>query len=154
MGIDISKLSPQAQAQIARKRAAQIREKAENQAAEQEKKRKYNNTPTTRITADGTEIRFDSKGEASRFDELMILLHAGKIYELKLQPQFTLQEAYTTPEGVRVRAIRYVADFSYNTGNGLVVEDVKGGKATQTRVYKLKKKLMQDRFGITVQEVV
>lgn len=154
MGIDISKLSPQAQAQIARKLAAQIRDKAENQAAEREKKRKYNNTPTTRITADGTEIRFDSKGEASRFDELMILLNAGKIYELKLQPQFTLQEAYTTPEGVRVRAIRYVADFSYNTGNGLVVEDVKGGKATQTRVYKLKKKLMQDRFGITVQEVV
>lgn len=153
MGIDVSRLAPWAQAQVAKKLAAQIRDKAENQAAEQEKrKRKYNNTPTTRITAEGTEIRFDSKGEASRFDELMILLNAGKIHELKLQPQYTLQEAYTTPEGVRVRAIRYVADFSYNTGNGLVVEDVKS-KATKTRVYAMKKKLMQDRFGITVQEI-
>ena len=150
MGIDISKLSPWAQEQIARKAAAQIREKA---LREEEKKRKYNNTPTERIAEDGKTIKFPSKNEARRFDELMLLYKAGKIFELKLQPQFTLQESYVTPEGVRVRAIKYIADFSYNTGNGFVVEDVKGGKATQTRVYKLKKKLMLDRFGITITEV-
>ena len=56
---------------------------------------------------------FDSKKEARRYDELMAMLRAGQIRDLKLQPQFTIQEAYTTPEGQRVRAIRYQADFSY-----------------------------------------
>lgn len=149
MGMDISKFSPKAKAQIAMKLAAQTREKAERE----QNKRKYNNTPTERIADDGKTIKFPSQAEARRFDELMLLWKAGKIHELKLQPQFTLQESYVTPEGVRVRAIKYVADFSYNAGNGLIVEDVKGGKATQTRVYKLKKKLMQDRFGITVTEI-
>ena len=154
MSIDVSKFSPWAQKQIADKLTAQMREKAQMQAtAQAENKRKYHNTPTNRDVGDGETIKFDSKREAARFDELMLMLKAGKIHELKLQPQFTLQESYVTPEGVRVRAIRYVADFSYNTGNGLIVEDVKGGKATQTRVYKLKKKLMQDRFGITVTEI-
>jgi hypothetical protein len=156
MGIDASELarfSPWAQKQIAQKIAAQSRAKAENQVAKQSaKQNKYHNIPDSRQGAE-REIKFKSRKEAQRYDELMLMLKAGQIHELKLQPQFTLQEAYTTPEGVRVRAIRYVADFSYNTGNGLVVEDVKGGKATQTRVYKLKKKLMQDRFGITVQEI-
>lgn len=156
MGIDASELarfSPWAQKQIAQKLAAQSREKADRKAGEKTKKEsKYHNITDSRNGAE-CEIKFKSRKEAQRYDELMLMLKAGQIHELKLQPQFTLQEAYTTPEGVRVRAIRYVADFSYNTGNGLVVEDVKGGKATQTRVYKLKKKLMQDRFGITVQEI-
>lgn len=149
MGIDIRKLSLSAQKQIAMKVAAQNREKAEME----ERRRKYNNTPTERIAENGKTIKFSSQKEARRFDELMILLETGKISELKLQPQFTLQESYVTPNGVRVRAIKYIADFSYNTGRCLVVEDVKGGKATQTRVYKLKKKLMQERFGITVMEI-
>lgn len=57
-------------------------------------------------------IPFDSQKEARRFIELRSLLKAGKIRNLKLQPQFTLQESYVTPEGERVRAVRYVADFS------------------------------------------
>ena len=154
MGIDVSKLSPWAQKQIAQKVLAQNRVNAEKQAAKQgESKRKYRNTPTDRKASEGKQIRFDSKREAARYDELMLMLKAGQIHELKLQPQFTLQESCVTPEGVRVKAIRYVADFSYNTGNGIVVEDVKGGNATKTRVYAIKKKLMQERFGITICEV-
>lgn len=137
MGIDISKLSPAAQAQIARKMGQQM----------QEKKQKYNAQPDSR-----GDIRFDSKKEARRYDELMLMLKAGTIRDLRLQPQFTLQEAYTTPEGKRVRAIRYQADFSYVTGDGLVVEDVKS-KATKTREYGIKKKLLLERFGIEITEV-
>lgn len=168
MGIDFSRLSPSAQDQIMRKLAAQNLERM----AQQQKKQssKYHNTPTPRQTDDGKEIRFDSKKEAERFDELMILLKAGKIKDLKLQPQFTLQEAYTTPDGVRVRAIRYQADFSYErlvtnkyaTDGGVnyeyidewekVVEDVKS-KATKTRVYGIKKKLMLEKFGIEIREI-
>ena len=154
MGIDPSKLAPWAQAQIAAKLAAQMRGKAEKQAeAKAEKKNKYRNIPDERNGAECKKIRFGSKKEAARYDELMLLWRAGQIHDLKLQPQFTLQESYITPDGVRVRAIRYIADFSYNTGSGLVVEDTKGGKATQTDLYKLKKKLMQERLGITVQEI-
>ena len=174
MGIDpadLARFSPWAQKQIAQKLAAQSRAKAENQVAKQSaKQNKYHNIPDSRNGAE-CEIKFKSRKEAQRYDELMLMLKAGQIKELKLQPQFTLQEAYTTPEGKRVRAIRYDADFSYYIlqtelfvvdGGGstkaedewkYVVEDVKGGKATQTRVYKIKKKLMQDRFGITVQEI-
>lgn len=103
-----------------------------------------------------------SKKEARRYDELMAMLRAGQIRDLKLQPQFTIQEAYTTPEGQRVRAIRYQADFSYKrptepdcTGEVhwlRVVEDVKS-RATKTRVYEIKKKLMREKLGIEIQEV-
>lgn len=148
MGIDISRLSPAAQQQVARKLAAQnVREP---------KQQKYHNQPDER-----NGIHFDSRKEARRYDDLMLMLKAGTIRELKLQPQFTLQEAYTTPEGKRVRAIRYQADFSYEAQDWdayspvcwrLVVEDVKS-KATKTREYQIKKKLMLERFGISVVEV-
>lgn len=125
---------------------------------------KYRNV---RTMVDG--IPFDSQKEARRFIELRSLLQAGKIRKLKLQPQFTLQESYVTPEGERVRALRYVADFSYEVavhtaaqdGEGnlkpvtywnLVVEDVKS-QATMTEKYKIKKKLMLERLGIAIEEV-
>lgn len=116
---------------------------------------KYHNQPTTRRG-----IRFDSKKEAERYEELMLLLRAGKIRKLKLQADYTLQEAYTTESGERIQAIRYRADFSYERPTKPdpygtiywipVVEDVKG---VRTETYKLKKKLMQERFGIEVKEV-
>ena len=34
-----------------------------------------------------------------------------------------------------------------------VVEDVKGGSATKTRVYAMKRKMLQDKFGITIAEI-
>lgn len=155
MGIDPSRLAPWAQAQIARKLAAQMRDKAAAEAAAKaDTKRKYHNTPTDRDGAEGKKIRFDSQKEAKVYDELMIRLQAGRIRDLKLQPQFTLQEAYTTPDGTRVRAIRYVADFSfYDCDNGRErVWDVKS-KATKTRVYAIKRKLMMERFEIEVEEI-
>lgn len=148
MGIDISKLSPAAQAQIARKLGQQMLEK--------ERRQKYNAQPDTR-----GDIRFASRAEARRYDELMLMLKAGKIRDLRLQPQFTLQEAYTTPDGNRIKATRYQADFSYERHNEdtpwlleweRVVEDVKS-KATKTRVYAIKKKMLMDRFGIEITEV-
>ena len=101
-------------------------------------------------------IEFDSRKEAARFDELMLRLKAGQIRDLRLQVQFTLKESYVTPEGERIRAIRYIADFSYLANMGdrwvYVVEDVKS-KATKTAVYRMKKKLMHEKFGIIVEEV-
>ena len=97
-------------------------------------------------------IRFDSQKEARRYDELMVMLRAGIITDLRLQPQFTLQESYITETGERIRAVRYTADFSYRFGNKLVVEDVKSA-ATRTKEYLRNKKFMRSKFGIDIQEI-
>ena len=76
-------------------------------------------------------IKFDSRKQARRYDELMVMLRAGIISDLRLEPQFTLQESYITETGERIRAVRYTADFSYRFGERRVVKDVKS-KQTQT----------------------
>lgn len=147
---DIGRLGPAAQQQIMDKLGAA-------QARAQAKERKYHNEPDTRGA-----LRFDSKKEARRYDDLMVLLKAGMIRNLKLQAQYTLQESYITPEGERVRAIKYVADFFYERATTPdiageihwipVVEDVKS-VATRTDKYKIKAKLLKERYGLTITEV-
>ena len=117
---------------------------------------------TERVTASGKVIHFQSQKEARRYDELMLMLQVGKIRDLRLQADFTLQEAYTDSEGKRVWAIRYKADFTYQKPKfadrdgewiwGLVVEDVKS-RATKTKQYMMKRKMMKEHFGIDIQEV-
>lgn len=146
-GADLSRLGPAAQRQVLDKLGMLGKAKG----------RKYHNEPDTRGA-----LRFDSKKEARRYDELLLMLQAGRIRNLKLQAQFTLQESYITPEGDRVRAIRYVADFAYERATAPdcsgevhwipVVEDVKS-RATKTAQYETKKKLLRERFGITITEV-
>lgn len=150
---DLMRLGPAAQKQIMQK----LTEK-KPAAGQTPKEGKYHNHKAERMTEDGKVITFDSQKEARRYDELMLLLKHGKIQDLKLQPQFTIQEAYTTPEGQRVMAIRYQADFSYkepaaSKGTMLdIVEDVKS-PATKTRVYAIKRKLMAERFGVIIREI-
>ena len=86
--------------------------------------------------------------------------NAGK--SLRLQQQYTLQESYITETGERVRAIHYVADFAYERPTAPdkygtvfwlpVVEDVKS-RATKTAQYEMKKKLLRERFNLTITEV-
>jgi len=117
------------------------------------KQLKYRNVKTQHTTENGKIVTFDSKREKARYDELMLMYRNCDIADLRLQPQFTLQEAYTTPNGERIRAIRYQADFAYIVdGPKCIVEDVKT-KATRTPEYQLKKKLMADRLGILVVEI-
>ena len=153
MGVDINSLPPWAQKQIADKVARQMREKAENLASNGGKgKSKYKNIPAERSGAEN-KIKFDSQSEARRYDELMLMLKAGTITDLRLQREFTLIEAYTTPDGKRVRAERYKADFTYWRNGEFFVEDVKGGNATKTKTYEIKKKQMLDKYGIEVKEI-
>lgn len=164
MGIDPTRLGPAAQRQIAEKLLENSRSRAAITAVDAHKPSKMKNIPTYRITDSGQKIRFASQKEAARYDDLMLMLKAGKIRNLRLQPEYTLQEAYTTPDGERVLAIRYRADFSYEKKEiyerdyyrayeeswNPVVEDVKGHR---TDVYKMKKKMMLERYGIEIQEV-
>lgn len=143
---DLRNFSPEAKAKI----LGQLRQGPTH------RENKYHNQKDER---DG--IRFDSKKEARRYDELMLMLKAGEIRELKLQHDMTLQEAYTTPEGERIRAIRYRADFTYLRKTVdpwghprwlLTVEDVKGQKR-RTAEYAMKKKMVYDKFKVVIQEV-
>lgn len=109
---------------------------------EEPKRTKYGNVKTT---VDG--IVFDSMAEAKRYDDLKKLEAAGVISELVLQPRFPLMV-----NGELVGAYR--ADFKYVDQEGrLVVEDVKGGQATKTEAYRLRKRLMKAVHGIEIEEV-
>lgn len=125
----------------------------QNESAKREtpKSTKYRSTQDSR-----GQLKFDSQKEARRFDQLSLELAAGEIRDLRLQVEFTLQPAYTAPTGERVRAIRYLADFTYYRRDGqswaYVVEDVKSA-ATKTKTYMMKRKMMADRFGLTITEV-
>lgn len=120
MAINISDLPPKYQAQAVKKyMEQQARRGLMPSAAVQdpEKVNKYRNTPTTRVTPSGAVLRFDSQKEARRYDFLIERERRGEIRDLRLQVDFTLQEAYTDTEGRRVRAIRYRADFTYHDGS-------------------------------------
>lgn len=108
---------------------------------------KYHNVVTA---VDG--IRFDSKKEAARYRALMAMLQAGAIRDLKLQPEFTLIEAFKMPDGTQVKAERYRADFSYVQDGELIIEDVKSPATRKNRVYINKRKQMADK-GYKIMEV-
>lgn len=99
-------------------------------------------------------IVFASKAEARRYAELRLLEKAGRIKGLECQPKFPIYVA--RPGQTIVRADKpvctYVADFRYRLGPTgiLIIEDVKGMK---TPVYRLKKKLVEAQYGITVTEI-
>lgn len=157
MAINLSDLPPKYQQQAVEKYMKQQKRRgpAHSAAAVQsvDKAAKYRNTHTERVTASGAVLHFDSQKEARRYDHLTLRQQAGEIHDLRLQVDFTLQEAYTDQEGRRVRAIRYRADFTYRERDGrLVVEDVKS-KPTRTREYLIKRKLMKERRGIDITEV-
>ena len=105
----------------------------------EKRKRKYRNVPTER---DG--IWFSSKTEAARYGDLKILERVGDIEELKIQVKFSLDI-----NGYHI--CNYFADFTYYQSKQLVVEDTKSGP-TKTPVYRIKKKLMQAIYGITIRE--
>lgn len=95
---------------------------------------KYKNT---KIVVDN--IKFDSNLEATRYKELKLLLRAGEISNLELQPRFLLQDSFKK-NGRTFRKIEYVADFKYIENGKTIVEDVKG---MQTDVFKLKHKIFE-----------
>ena len=157
MAINLSDLPPKYQVQAMEKYMKQQtrRGRMPSAAAVQDpgKENKYHNTPTTPVTQSGAVLHFDSQKEARRYDFLIERVRRGEIGDLRLQVDFTLQEAYTDAEGRRVRAIRYKADFTYRERDGgLVVEDVKS-RPTRTKEYSIKKKMLKDRFGIDITEV-
>jgi poly-D-alanine transfer protein DltD len=109
-------------------------------------------------------ITFDSRKEARRYQELLLLARAGVIQNLQRQVKFVLiPSQYETYErygkngqrlkdGTRLveRECVYVADFTYTEDEKLVVEDVKG---LRTKDYIIKRKLLLHTHNIRIKEV-
>ena len=96
-----------------------------------------------KFNAKHTEIdgaKFSSKKESLRFIALQQLQKAGEIVFFLRQVPFHL-----------AGGIKYVCDFVVFWANGSVtIEDVKGMK---TDMYKVKKKLVENEFPITITEI-
>lgn len=98
-------------------------------------------------------ISFDSKKEAHRYGELLLLEKAKAINNLQRQVKFELLPAQKIGRSIAERAVNYYADFTYNLPDGtLVVEDTKS-TATRTKEYIIKRKLMLYIHGISIKEV-
>lgn len=127
---------------------------------------KYKNR---KITRNG--ITHDSTKEYRRYVELSLLEKAGMIQDLKRQVPFELipaqyieiptgefykrGERKGQPKIKRVcveQSVVYNADFVYYENGKMVVEDTKS-KATKTKDYILKRKMMLYFHGIRIKEV-
>ena len=97
-------------------------------------------------------IKFASKKEAEYYKNLLLLKQAGEVVDIKLQPEFELQEGYIK-DGAKIRPIKYIADFLvvYKDGH-IEIIDTKGYR--KDKVYLLKKKLFHYKFkSLTIKEV-
>lgn len=110
-------------------------------AKPEKKPSKYNNKKTE---VDG--IKFDSKKEAKRWQELQFRLRSGEISDLQRQVKYRL-----AVNGVHV--CDYVADFVYREGLATVTEDVKSDITRKKRDYRIKCKLMFAVHRINIVEV-
>lgn len=89
-------------------------------------------------------VSFRSTLEADVYQWLCLLQKGGQISGLEVQPRFVLQ-APMRYEGKAVRAIIYIADFSFvRQGSGeKVVIDAKGYRM---QVYRIKRKLFLEKY--------
>ena len=91
-------------------------------------------------------IKFPSILEADRYSQLILMLRAGEITNLKLQVEFVINQAYTDAEtGERMRSVVYVADFVYfdMRTKRTVIEDTKG---IETAVFRNKWRQIKELY--------
>ena len=90
---------------------------------------------------------------ASPIKSLSTRERKGEIIDLARQVEIEIQPSFKRPDGKIERPIKYVADFFYNDLKRRPhYVDVKGGEATKTHTYKLKRKLLAYK-GIYIEEV-
>ena len=94
-------------------------------------------------------MKFDSLKERNHYIILEQLEKTGQIKDLKCQVKYELQPSFTL-NGKTIRAINYIADFTYIKDGKVVVVDTKGFR---TKEYLLKKKLFQYKYGMDIVEV-
>jgi hypothetical protein len=92
--------------------------------------------------------RFASQREGNRYLDLRLLEKAGEVFELELQPKFPLYVC-RRQNGELHQVCTFIADFRYREGRDkvLIVEDSKG---MQTPVFRLKRKMFEAQYSITL----
>lgn len=109
-------------------------------------------------------IEFDSRKEARRYQELLLLQRAGAILNLRRQVKYILipaQYEFYERYGKKGQELKpgrrllekecaYIADFVYEENGKEIVEDTKGIK---TKDYIIKRKMMLFMKGIRIKEV-
>ena len=104
---------------------------------------KYNKYGNKKVIVDS--IKFDSKKEARRYQELKLMLKANRIKDLELQRKFELIPKQTFSNQPNERAVSYLADFCYYdlVKNVNVIEDVKSAPTKKKASYVIKRKLIK-----------
>lgn len=102
---------------------------------------KYNADPTTR-----GELKFASKGEALRYDQLCNLERAGEIENLHPHPRYELANEHIEIRYANGRLAIYTADFQYDENGEVVTEDFKS-KATMTEASSLRIAVFESLYG-------
>ena len=98
------------------------------------------------VKAEFEGITFDSKKELKKYQEYRELEKKGEIKDLKRQVELN---------GKTYRKTSYLADFTYvsTKDDKLHVIDVKSPYTRKNPVYRLKKKLMAEKYQIIIEEV-
>jgi len=95
-----------------------------------QKRSKYGNV---RCEFDG--LKFASKAEMKRYGDLRLLELTKEISDLTVQPVYEL-----------TGKVKYRGDFQYVENGRIICEDVKGGRATATAVFKVKWKQAKELY--------
>ena len=100
-------------------------------------------------------ITFDSKKEGEYYLKLKELEKKGIIKDLELQKEYVLQDKFKLNNKTR-REIKYKADFKYVTteDDKLHVVDIKSPYTAKDKVYRMKKKMFEYRYGIELEEII
>lgn len=106
--------------------------------------KKSNKFNAEKVTIDG--IKFDSKKEGRRYQELKLLERVGDIRFLSLQPRFLIIEA----RGSENKAV-FTADFMYHVDRNdgtleIVVEDVKSPPTRKKPDYINRRKMFKQKY--------
>jgi len=103
---------------------------------------------TSKYKAIKTEVNgivFDSKKEAKRWTELLLLERAGQIHNLERQHRVDVKY-----NGILL--FWWKADFVYFQGGQRIYEDVKSPMTAALPVYRLKKRILKAMLNIEIRE--
>lgn len=127
-------------------------------------KRRNYHVRTTKYGSNKAEVDgivFDSKREARRYSQLILLEKNGLITDLQRQVKYILIPTQREPDTIGPKGgikkgkllekeCAYIADFVYQMNGKTIVEDTKG---FQTKDYIIKRKLMLHVHGIKINEI-
>lgn len=91
-------------------------------------------------------VKFDSKLECDRYEDLKELEDNGTIQDLKHHQVIELIPEFINANGDTISALTYNADFIYKIGKTTVVEDVKGASLFQDTRFEAVKQVFDYKF--------